>query len=253
MKIINDFLIGLQFLTRIQLVNQTHWTEESFGRSVKYFPLVGLVIGLILVALQLLFTFQLPQWGISLPSHTTTTLLLLSMITLSGGLTCDGFMDTMDGIFSGRSRERMMEIMKDSRVGANGVMAFVLLLLFKYSLLLDLPPDTLIKALVITPVYGKFAMVIAITTFPYARSEGIGKAFAQFTNKHTLLTAAIFTITVGILSGLKTLLVLLAVIIFTVVLSKYITKILGGLTGDVYGAVNELADVVSLVMMLILV
>ena len=80
-------------------------------------------------------------------------------------------MDTMDGIFSGRSKERMLEIMKDSRVGANGVMAFTLLMLMKWSLLMDLSPLLLPHALLVMPLLGRFAMTIGITSFPYARQQ----------------------------------------------------------------------------------
>lgn len=252
-KMFNDFLTGLQFLTRIYIVKQENWSAENFGHSVKFFPLVGFIIGGIITSIQISFSIYLPTLlGFSLPHHTLVALLLTIMIGLSGGLTCDGFMDTMDGVFSGRSPERMLEIMKDSRVGANGVMAFVLLLIIKYSILLDMPSNALSDALLITPVLGKFSMVVAITVFPYARSEGIGKAFAQYTNTSTLIAAGVFTLFFTIGLGLKAIFSLLAVLIFTLAIAKYISKVLGGLTGDVYGAINELSDVVSLFIMLIL-
>ena len=117
------FLIGLQFLTRLKLARQDTWTDADFGRSVKYFPLVGAVIGLILV---LVYKGTVPY----LPHHIGTVLLLVSEAVLTGGLHLDGFMDTMDGLFSYRSSPRILEIMKDSRVGSNAVMSLGLLLLF---------------------------------------------------------------------------------------------------------------------------
>ena len=132
------FFIGLQFLTRISIVEQKDWCEKDFADSVRYFPLIGLVLGIIYAAFAALLLSFLPQNGILLPHHVVAAILLILPILLTGGLHCDGFMDTMDGLFSGRSRERMLEIMKDSRVGANGVFAFVLLMIFDWSILLDL-------------------------------------------------------------------------------------------------------------------
>ena len=105
-----SFLIGLQFLTRISIVRQEVWTEEDFGASVRYFPLIGAVLGICYGAVAALMFLVLPAYGIHLPKHFCTAFLLLLTVLLTGGLFCDGFMDSMDGIFSGRSRERMLEM-----------------------------------------------------------------------------------------------------------------------------------------------
>ena len=131
----NAFFIGLQFLTRIKLRQQSEWSAENFGKSVKFFPLIGAVLGFVLAAAAYVLLVLLPVLNIYLPAHLTASLLLVLSVVLTGGLHCDGFMDTMDGIFSGRERERMLEIMKDSCVGSNAVMAFVLFMLTKWSLL----------------------------------------------------------------------------------------------------------------------
>lgn len=246
----NEFLVGLQFLTRIRFVTQTEWTAESFGKSVKYFPAIGAILGLILSGFSYLFYAALPHYGFALPAHITAALLLIFSILLTGGLTADGFMDTMDGVFSGRSRERMLEIMKDSRVGANGVMAFTLLVLCKWSLLLDLSNGNIAIALFAMPVISRMAMVIGITLFPYARPEGIGKAFAQYASKKTLWFAAMFTVVLLVPCGLIGAAAMLAVILFTAWFGRYITKALGGLTGDVYGALTELSELFVLLIFL---
>ena len=160
-------------------------------------------------------------------------------------------MDTMDGVFSVRSRERMLEIMKDSRVGANGVMAFGVFLLLKWSLLLDLLPVTAGPALFVMPVASRLAMVIAITAFPYARPEGIGKAFAQYSGRYSLLfavvTALLFVLPLGITAGVS----LAAVVLFSLAFCRRMTKTLGGLTGDVYGALTEISGLVVLAVFLL--
>ena len=236
-----DFLTGLQFLTRLRLVRQQDWSAESFGRSVKYFPLVGAVVGALLVALYyVLATF--------LPPHALAASLLLAGIMLTGGLHCDGLMDTMDGIFSGRERERMLEIMKDSRVGSNGVIAFAMTYIFKWSLLLDLTPALLPLALFTAPVAARLAMVIGVSLFPYARADGMGKAFAQYAGRSTLIIAALFT---GLLLGPLGWPAAIGggvAVLFALLFAAYVTKRLAGLTGDVYGALSELTEVVVLLL-----
>lgn len=239
-----DFFTGLQFLTRIRLVKQTDWSPDSFGRSVKYFTLIGAIIGLILAGLN----YILSQF---LPSHVLAATLILAEIVLTGGLHCDGFMDTADGVFSGRPRERMLEIMKDSRVGANGVVAFGLLLLLKYSLIVDMTPTMLVTALFTMPVVGRLVMVISVTSFPYARPEGMGKAFAQYADRTTLCITAAVAVAVVIPLGLQALICAGGAVLAGILTARYLAKILGGLTGDTYGAVTELTELVALLLFVI--
>ena len=249
--IMKNFITGLQFLTRITIAKQSEWSPEGFVRSVNYFPLIGAIIGIILVGINYLFSDYLPLMGIYLPPHVLTTLLIIANIVLAGGLHCDGFMDTMDGIYSGRSKEKMLEIMKDSRVGANGVMAFVLLVFLKWSLIMDISPLLLPNALLIMPVLGRFAMVIGITIFPYARPEGIGKAFAQYTGKRTLFIALLFTLLFIVPLGKQAVVSLAVICTFTLLFATYVKKIIGGLTGDIYGAICELAELLVLLVFLL--
>ena len=168
------FLIGLQFLTRISISRQEVWTEEDFGRSVRYFPLVGAVLGMI-YATAAYGLFQFPhRFGVYIPYEFASAILLAMPVLLTGAIHCDGFMDTVDGIFSGRSRERMLEIMKDSRTGSFGVVAFVLLMLIQWSALMDIGYQELPVAVFVMPIIGRLMMSTAITLFPYARPDGMG-------------------------------------------------------------------------------
>ena len=114
----NSFLIGLQFLTRIFVVKQSVWTEKNFGESVKYFPAVGAVLGIFYASIVGAINF------FSLPLF-TGAVGFASMIILTGGIHCDGLMDSADGLFSGREREKILLIMKDSRAGSFGVVAMI--------------------------------------------------------------------------------------------------------------------------------
>ena len=267
------FFIGLQFLTRISIVEQKDWCEKDFADSVRYFPLIGLVLGIIYAAFAAVFLLLLPQTGFSLPQHVIAALLLILPILMTGGLHCDGFMDTMDGLFSGRSRERMLEIMKDSRVGANGVFAFVLLMILDWSILLDLLPSPwLFPALLFMPVVARLMMVTAIASFPYARPEGMGKAFKDGGTKPVLCGTFFYTLLLMLLPGVVMALfdiaplgagglfawlpamaaVLLSALIFTIFFASYATRHLGGLTGDLYGAVTTLTETLILVVFLLI-
>ena len=244
----DSFLIGLQFLTRISVVRQEIWTEEAFGGSVRYFPLIGAVLGCFYGGAAYLCVFVLPAWGIVPPEHLMAAVLLLLPVWLTGGIHCDGFMDTMDGLFSGRSRERMLEIMKDSCVGSNAVVAFLALMLAEYSILLDMPKEALPTVLFAMPIIGRCMMVLVIGLFPYARPEGMGKAFAEHTGKGTMCFAAVTTCLLlaaaGCLSGAWGMLfaALLAAFFFAMSFGRYAAKRLGGVTGDVYGAVTTLTE-----------
>lgn len=234
-----NFITALQFLTRLQLIKQNEWTPDKFGASVRYFPLVGAIIGLILAGFHYLIAPFLP------PAVLAACLITLE-IMLTGGLHGDGLMDTVDGIFSGRSRERILEIMKDSRVGANGVMGFCLFVLLKWSLLMEINASALMTALFLMPVLSRFAMVVGITLFPYARPEGTGKAFAQYATTNTLAVAAFFSVMTVAPFGLTGWISLGVTGLFAVLFGRYISGILGGLTGDVYGAITELSSLIVL-------
>lgn len=242
-QMFNDFITGLQFLTRIRLVTQVDCSQESFRRSVKFFPFIGCIIGLLLSGI--IYGLQLLGGGGFSP-HVMASSLILIEILLTGALHCDGFMDTMDGIFSGRSRERMLEIMKDSRVGAFGVIAFCLFVLLKYSFILDITPSLLPLAFLVMPIVGRLAIVIAVTLFPYARREGLGKSFSYHADRKTLYIAGLCVGVMLAFLGRLALFSGLIGIVFAYAFAEYVNKRLDGLTGDVYGAVNELTELIVL-------
>jgi len=225
---------------------------EDFGRSVKFFPLVGVVLGTVYALAAYLLLQVFPEHGVHFPLHLGIAILLVLPILLTGGLHCDGFMDTMDGILSGRSRPRMLEIMKDSRVGATGVTSFILLLILQGAVLLDLyPTGTVAAALFIMPVIARMMMVVSIVFFPYARPEGMGKAFADFADRRSFLFALFITLLCVSFTGYQSFLCFTAAFMFTLLFSHSVADLLGGLTGDVYGAVTTLNEVLVLLVYLL--
>lgn len=242
-SIVGDFITGFQFLTRIHLVTQTEWSMDSFARSVKFFPIVGAIIGLILAGI--IFGMQ-NFCGDRVHSHILAILIIIIEIMLNGGLHCDGFMDTVDGVFSGRSRERKLEIMKDSRVGAFGVMAFCLLALLKYSFFVDMEPNRLFLAVLVMPIVGRIGLVLAVTLYPYARADGMGKLFYRCAHRKTLFVAVVLALLLLVPLGKMAVISGVVGSFAAIVFSTYVSKQLNGLTGDVYGAVTEFTEIAAL-------
>lgn len=243
------FLTGLQFLSRIRLVRQNDWSYERFSESVRYFPLVGATVGAVMAVVSYALFFALPAVGVEIPPIGAVAFLVAFWLYLGGGLTCDGFMDTMDGVFSGRDREKMLVIMKDSRVGANGVVGFVMLTLLKWSMLLSLPLHMVPTAFFLAAVLGKLSMVLSIVLFPYARPDGIGKMFQLCANRKTLIVALVCAAVCVLPFGVLGALCMAVAIGASLWLGRYVTRILGGLTGDVYGAINETIELVVLILL----
>ena len=243
----NEFVTALQFLTRLRLVNQPEYDMKTFGRSVGFFPLVGCIAGVLLAGA----AFLTAGW---LPGTVRSTLLVACAVFITGGLHCDGLMDTADGIMSGRSPERMLEIMKDSRVGAFGVIAVVLLLLGKWSLIHDMPESLLAYALVAMMTIGRFAMTAAIVFFPYARPEGMGKAFAEHSGKQSFAVASLtvcgmmaaFYFIAGAFIACVSFTACAVALLFAAWSGHRLSRKLGGLTGDIYGAITELSEMLVL-------
>lgn len=235
-----DFITCLEFLTRARFSKRTDWRDEDFSRSVPYFPLVGLVIGSLLAAV------NYGLFYIETPLFLRVTLLLLAEIIITGGLMYDGFMDTADGVFSARSRERMLEIMKDSHVGSNAVLAIIILLLLKIAAYLELSGETLTWVLLTMSVATRTFMVVFIVNFPYARKEGIGHMFTKYAKP--FYTYIAFAVCAGIIAACGLQYLAVAGICFTVtlIIAQYLKTQLGGLTGDTYGALTECGNVIYL-------
>lgn len=252
----NSFLVGLQFLTRISVVRQTIWTEQSFGESVKIFPAVGAVLGIFYAALLGALNF-FTDGNFPLLSGAVG---FSAMIILTGGIHCDGLMDSADGLFSGREREKILAIMKDSRTGSFGVVAMILVAALEISTLAELSrlsTKILCAAIFSAPIIARLMMVVTIGAFPYARADGMGKAFANFTTRRTIFFAAAETfllLTPLNFVGGK---IFLCAIFSTAVafciawkIATFATKKIGGVTGDIYGAVTTLIEMFVLIIFL---
>ena len=240
------FLSALRFLTIIPLPGRREVTPEEVGRSIVYFPLVGLIIGLILVGLNWLM-------GLFLPSALVDVLLVVSLVAISGAFHLDGFIDTCDGMASHKTVEERWRVMSDSRVGAFGIIGACCLLLVKYVSLSNVPESWLVETLVLMPVVSRWAMVYAVFAYPYAKPSGLGKAFKQGASWPRFVIATLITLVVAlILAQLTGFIIMIAIWVTVVAMAAYLKGKFGGLTGDTYGAINEVAEVCLLILVCLL-
>jgi adenosylcobinamide-GDP ribazoletransferase len=240
------FLYALQFLTIISIPWRREVSPEELGRSAGYFPVVGLIIGLVLVGLDWLF-------GLILPSAVANALLIVSLVVITGVLHLDGFVDTCDGIAGHKTAEDRWRVMHDSRVGGFGIVGIVLLLLVKYVSLNSIPLPLMMTTLVLMPVISRWATVYAIFAYPYAKPSGLGKAFKQGTNwlRFTMATLIALVVVVG-LAQLVGLAIMFLIWVMAVAMAAYLKSKFSGLTGDTYGAINEVAEVGVLILVTLL-
>ncbi|CCO07972.1 adenosylcobinamide-GDP ribazoletransferase [Desulforamulus hydrothermalis] len=232
---LTGFRLAVSFLTIIPLYKKMAKNQE-LARSVSYYPLVGLLLGAAAAGLCVL----LQRLGLTLGAD---ALALAALIFLTGGLHLDGLMDTADGLLSGRDRSKKLEIMKDSRVGAMGVIAFGTMLLLKLSFLYELNSSLKITALLLAPAAGRWAMVYSIVRHPYARASGglgavlQGAGYAQLALASMFFAAAAFW-----LAGWPGVLITVTAALTAGVCTALIVKSLGGMTGDTYGATGEMVE-----------
>jgi len=228
------FFTAIRFLTIFPLPGRRDKTVENFGMSLPFFPLVGLLLGGILVGLNYGLTFIL-----SLP--VVYMLLIIVLVIMTGAHHIDGLIDTFDGIVIGKTRERRLEIMVDNRVGAFGITAAILIIMLKYISLLSVP--VALPALLLMPVLSRWLMVTMIFIFPYARSAGMGLAFKQEAKWYGLAIATAIALAAAVvLISWRGVVLMAALWLISVGIGSYFRTRLGGLTGDVYGALNEIAE-----------
>jgi len=243
----DDFRTAGAFLTVFPVANRVEMDAARLARSMGWFPAVGLLLGLLLV---------IGNWALSalLPRAVVDGLLILLLITATGALHLDGVADLFDGLAGGRDRESTLRIMKDSRVGAIGVVALVMVLLLKYLSLNQLPLAQKNAALLFMPAAGRWCQVFLANCATYIRPEGgTGSAFVANVGRPQLLGASlILLLAVLLLFSFKGLLLLGLLLLDGTLLWLYFERRLGGVTGDVLGASAELTEVVFLLLLLAL-
>lgn len=218
----------------------------SMAGARAYFPLVGLGLGGILAGLDLAVRDVLPPLVVG-------ALLLIALVLLTRAIHIEGFLDACDGLFGGFTRERRLEILHDSHVGAFAVVGGSSLIMLKWSLLVGLVGDERTWLLILFPCLSRFGMLATMVVFPYAREQGMGTAFQNGRGWLQVGIGLITAVVAGVLliGGAGGVLVGVALVV-SLVFGKWVRRLLGGMTGDTYGAVNEVAEVAVLLAGIIL-
>lgn len=247
MKYIKLFLASLQFMSRIP-VPERYTSGLDIGdyrKGIITFPLVGLVVGLISA-----FVFSLAQmwWGNLLAAGCA----VFTMAAITGGFHLDGLADTADGIFSSRPRARMLEIMRDSRIGTHGTLALIFNIALHILVVYQLAENqaNIFGLLIVAPVVGRSLSVLLMYRQNYARESGVGNLYiGKISGSEFCQTLVLAAVLVALFVGGYGVLMAIATAVLLLVYRCLIQHKLGGQTGDTIGAGIEIAELLFLLLM----
>ncbi|MGM0454280.1 MAG: adenosylcobinamide-GDP ribazoletransferase [Thermodesulfobacteriota bacterium] len=226
----NDFLSAIRFLTLLPAGKGDRRFDAV--SMLAWFPVAGLVVGAILAVFD---WAALHLW----PPYVAAVLDVLLLAVVTGALHLDGIGDTADGLFAHHSPARALEIMKDSRVGAMGLIAVVLCLAVKWAGISALADGHRFLSLLVVPAFARGALIFAVTVLPYGRDAGTGQSFFERSIPlHTFLPLAA-PIVLALFLGPRFLLLIAGFAAVTAAAIFFYKKRIGGITGDMLGALCE--------------
>jgi adenosylcobinamide-GDP ribazoletransferase len=233
----SDLLSAFALLSRLPLPNH----QGQGAASAWAWPLVGAVLGGFGAALA-----SAALW-LGLTPGVTAALVLAFGAILTGGLHEDGLSDTADGLYGGWTKARRLEIMKDSRVGAYGVLALVLVTLARWSALTAiLVYGGHWAALVATGALSRAPMALVMALLPNARGEGLSHATGRPSPATALVALVLAAAIAGALTGWTAVPLVFAALVVAILLAFLALRKIGGQTGDILGATQQLAEVACL-------
>ena len=246
---IRPFLIALQFLTRLPVRLTGELSAADLGRSLLYYPLIGLLLGILLVAGGWLLTGGWLMTGVA--PVLASALVLGLWVGLTGALHLDGLADMIDAWAGGRGdRERTLALMKDPCSGPQGVTGLVLILLLKFAALATLLESGAYLPLLLAPLLGRTALPLLFLTTPYVRPGGLGAALAAGLPPRPAKRVLILVgLLLPLVAGPMGVLALLTALAIFVGLRRTMINRIGGTTGDTAGALIEIVETLSLVAM----
>lgn len=243
------FIAILQFMTRIP-INIDVGIDEDFYKSITYFPLVGLVLGILLFLVGKISM-------IIFDPFLTSIIITLASVLLTGGLHIDGLGDTFDAIYSYRDKEKMLEIMKDSRLGTNSLLAIMFVILLKIGFIYSIINQGFIWMVIFMPIISRLGVIKLMYKTVTPRANGMGNMFIGKATLGMFMMAITYTVLMialisrvifysPIMLILKILISIIVVILFNQVFKGHIYKKIDGVTGDVLGCSIELGEVIYL-------
>lgn len=238
---LKHILIALQFLTILPIKIKSEIREKDFGASLLYFPLAGLFLGLVLSGINMLLLF------LNLSPLSVNIILVVTLVVITGGIHLDGLSDTADAFLSGKPRDEMLAIMRDPHVGVMGVIAIASVLLLKIGLLGAVAVPLKATALILSCVLSRWAGVLVMFLFPYARHDGKAKVFIEGMNLKIFMFSLAVVIALAFAIWRAQGLLALSIAAGCAYLGgKFAVRKIRGITGDTIGAIIELTEIVTL-------
>ncbi len=234
---IRRFFIAIQFLTRLPVARTLNSSETDIGKAAAFFPLVGVIVGggaaLVFLGLERI---------LPLPASLFCAIVFAAFIT--NGFHEDGLADSFDGFGGGWTKDRVLEIMRDSRIGTYGTLALIFVILGKVNFLSVLPQGQIWRWLIVAHTASRWTILPLCAWLPYARAEGQGKLVAKQVGIVEIMTGTFTLLLVFILLPWQAALAAFLVTTLVTLLSGlYFRARLQGITGDCLGAANQLTEV----------
>ena len=236
-NIFEQLIILTKFMTRIPIPIKVDYDPKKLGKSIKFFPFVGLIIGFILYYTSIIL--------VKFSKNNLINALIVIVIELMvvGIIHIDGLCDTFDGLFSYREKEKMLEIMKDSRIGTNGAIILVLYFIAKILFISEIFSINL-KYLIIYPVLARLATPVNAAFSDYARKNGMSNFIilqnSAFEGIFSIILAAALSFLIFSFKGFE---LFLGAFLFIIFFMQFVKKKISGVTGDTMGAALELTAI----------
>ena len=238
-----SFLVALQFLTIIPVKLKETVSEDDLTKSMIYFPLVGLLLGAILVLVNLVASSLFPPL-------TAKAIVLIALVIFTGALPLDGFANTCEGFLGRKRQDEVLATMRERGLGSRGVIGLICLLLIKFALLYGLIERVEFGALLLMPVIGRWAMVAIGAFTPYAGE--ISKKDSRASGKddyRSLIRASVITFILSLLLFRFFVIPLMVTVCLSILALRWFSlKKVGGITSDVRGATAELMEIITLLL-----
>lgn len=243
---INNFLLAIQFLTIIPL-KISGINDKKIAKSVIFFPIVGLLLGVFLIAINRSLSF------LNLSPLVASTILIIALVVTTGGIHSDGLADTTDALLSAKSKDEMLTVMRDPHIGTMGVLGLLSIILLKIGFLSSISSPDMPATLLLMCLLSRWTLVLSMFLFPYARATGkAGMFISGMTPKIFTISTTITLICAFFIGQKKGVLIFLAVAAFVYFSGKFFKKKIGGITGDTLGAVSEVSETLILFLVIIL-
>jgi len=240
MKELKLFFTALMFITRIPVPSWVGYSESNLNKCNRYFPMVGIIIGGLGALIYWLGSFVFPQ-------NIAIIISMIATVLLTGGFHEDGFADVCDGFGGGWNKTKILEIMKDSRVGAYGMIGMILILMLKFFALNALPHSFVILGLIAGHSISRTFAVSSMYNLPYVRKDELSKSKPVTKNLHIL------DLWIAVIIGLSSFLIfrnwtvyltIIPLLITKIWLDKYFKKWIGGYVGDCLGTIQQVTEVI---------